>query len=65
MLNPTFQPFPKFQTLPFTSAMKYNNQGYFAMEQVSLTEIENIPEASAEEPAKPGGHLLSQSHASM
>jgi len=45
--------------------MKYNNQGYFAMEQVSLTEIENIPEASAEEPAKPGGHLLYQSHASM
>ena len=35
------------------------------MEQVTLTGIENLPEALAEEPAKPGGHRLSQPHASV
>jgi hypothetical protein len=35
------------------------------MEQVSLTGIENLPEAPSEDPAKPGGHCISQSRASM
>jgi hypothetical protein len=35
------------------------------MEQVSLTGIENAPEALSEDPAKPGGHRFPQSHTSM
>ncbi len=35
------------------------------MEQVSLTGIENLPEAPSEDPATPGGQLITQSHTSM
>ena len=35
------------------------------MEQVSLTGIENLTEAPSEDPATPGGHRITQSHASM